>query len=256
MWNANITSLNFTGFLAPTWPNGSVMAGYDPLSCGACEWDSISYEGVPWEYSFSIPHDISTLITLMAGPETFESRLDTMFTPQLSSSDVGGNGIGSMIFNPGNEPSFMTPFLYNYVSGRQSKSVMRAKNVVDEFYGNGRSGLPGNDDAGALSSWLVWVMMGLYPVATQPVYLLLSPWFDEFIMSVGNGTLKVTVDRQGGEGVYVQSLRVNGEVWTKSWIEHEVLVRNGGVTIEYVLGEEMVAWDIGDVPPSPGKLGI
>lgn len=45
-WAADVTSLNFTGFLAPTYPNGSYQ-DYDPLSCGACEWSSISYEGVP-----------------------------------------------------------------------------------------------------------------------------------------------------------------------------------------------------------------
>ena len=95
---------------------------------------------------------MAMLIDLMGGPEIFESHLDTMFIPQLSSSTAEGNSAGrSMIFNPGNEPSFMTPFLYNYVKGRQWKSIVRARHSVDEFYSNGRSGLPGNDDAGTLS---------------------------------------------------------------------------------------------------------
>jgi len=87
-WAANITSLNFTGFLAPTLANGSFQA-YDPLSCGDCDWKAISYEGVPWEYSFGFPFDMKTLISLMGGSKTFESRLDTMFIPGLTQSNQG-----------------------------------------------------------------------------------------------------------------------------------------------------------------------
>ncbi|RDW87775.1 alpha-1,2-mannosidase family protein-like protein [Coleophoma crateriformis] len=254
IWHANITSLNFTGFLAPTWANGSVMAGYDPLSCGLCEWDSISYEGVPWEYSFSIPHDMQTLITLMGGANTTEARLDTMFTPQLSASNVGGNSIGSTIFNPGNEPSFMTPFLYNYLGGRQWKSVLRTRQIIDQYYGNSRSGLPGNDDAGALSSWLIWSMLGLYPVVTQPVYLLVAPWFDDISMQIKTGTVQITADRPTAGGVYVQSVVVNGVPWNQSWISHDALIGNGGARIHFVLGEKKAEWDFGALPPSPGHL--
>lgn len=197
---------------------------------------------------------MATLITLMGGPNTTESRLDTMFIPGLSESALGGNSIGTMIFNPGNEPSFMTPFLYNYLGGKQYKSVQRVHEIIDGFYSTGRSGLPGNDDAGALSSWLVWSMMGLYPVVTQPVYLLLSPYFDDISLKLANGTLRITADRQGGQGFYVQSVKVNGGAWNQSWIEHDVLVGNGGASIEFVLGDEQIAWDVGEVPPSPGQL--
>jgi putative alpha-1,2-mannosidase len=191
---------------------------------------------------------------VMGGRDSTETRLDAMFIPGLSKSDANGNSAGTMIYNPGNEPSFMTPFLYNYLPGRQWKSVMRARQIADDYYGNDRSGLPGNDDAGALSSWLVWNWLGLYPVVTQPVYLLLSPRFDDISMRLGNGTLRITAERQGGRGFYVQSVKVNGVQWSKSWVSHEDLVGGGGGLIEFVLGEEPVSWDVGDVPPSPGYI--
>ncbi|KAH1661543.1 hypothetical protein KXX15_001130 [Aspergillus fumigatus] len=51
-------------------------------------------------------------------------------------------------------------------------------------------GVPGNSDAGAMNSWLVWQMLGLYPLASQPVYRSISPWFPELSMTVnGNQTL-------------------------------------------------------------------
>lgn len=213
---------------------------------------------MPWEYSFSIPFDIKTLISKMGGTETFESRLDTMFIPGLTRSNQGGNSAGSTIFNPGNEPSFMTPFLYNYLPQKQHKSVQKSREVVDQYYNNGRSGIPGNDDAGAMSSWLVWNMIGLYPVVTQPVYLILAPRFENISLKLGDdgGILKIKA-RGLDKGPYVQKLRVNGETWTKSWISHQELtgIDGEGAVLEFELGPEMTAWDTGDVPPSPGYLG-
>lgn len=140
-----------------------------------------------------MPHGMVTLIKFMGGPKQFEKRLDTSFVPGLGTQEQGNNGIGSMIYNSGNEPSFVTPFLYNLVRGRQWKSVMRSKAIVDEYYHTGANGIPGNDDAGSMSSWLVWNMLGLYPVVTQPVYLILSPRFDNISIKLGQagGTLRM-----------------------------------------------------------------
>ncbi|KAM0227880.1 hypothetical protein ACHAPO_011169 [Fusarium lateritium] len=257
IWKKDAESYNFTGFLAPLQPNGTVLDGYDPLACGDCNWESISYEGTPWEYSFTAPHDMVTLIKLMGGPKLFEKRLDTSFVPGLGTQEQGNNGIGSMIYNPGNEPSFMTPFLYNFVRGRQWKSVMRSKAIVDEYYHSGASGIPGNDDAGSMSSWLVWSMLGLYPVVTQPVYLILSPRFENISIKLGQagGTLRITA--QGlSDGPYIQSLRVNGKAWNKSWVSHSDLVREDGKEslLEFTMGAKAVEWDSGELPPSPGTL--
>jgi putative alpha-1,2-mannosidase len=108
---------------------------------------------------------METLITFMGGPTTAEDRLDAMFIPGLQDGSVGaGNGAGSAIFNPANEPSFGTPFLYNYFQGRQWKSVKQSREIVNQWYGSGRDGVPGNSDAGALESWLVWNLLGMYPL--------------------------------------------------------------------------------------------
>ncbi|KAI0128676.1 alpha-1,2-mannosidase family protein-like protein [Xylariales sp. AK1849] len=255
-WNSNVTSLNFTGFLAPTYANGSIQE-YDPLTCGACEWTSYSYEGVPWEYSFSFSFDMKTLISLMGGSETFESRLDAMFIPGLAQSDQGGNSAGTTIFNPGNEPSFMTPFLYNYLPQRQYKSVQRSRELVNEYYNNGRSGIPGNDDAGAMSSWLVWNMIGLYPVVTQPVYLILAPQFEDTAIKLGDESGVLRIKANGlNNGHFIQSLKVNGMPWFQSWLSHEDLVGKDGEggLLEFEMGPETTLWDCGDIPPSPGLL--
>ena len=226
----------------------SVLPGYHPLSCGQCEWSAISYEALPWEYSWTVPFDMATLITLLGGPKTAEARLDLMFVPGLKSSSVGSggtNGVGSTLFNPGNEPSFATPFLYHYFpGGRQFKSVLRSRQTVDTYYFPTPQGLPGNSDAGAIDSWLIWNLMGLYPVVTQPVYLILSPRFNDFKLSVGNGKfmhITSTQHHPGDDGYYVQSLKVNGKNWTQNWISHDDLTAGG--TMAFVLGTEQTSWD-------------
>ncbi|KAH8424013.1 uncharacterized protein LDX57_001768 [Aspergillus melleus] len=79
IWNSDVESLGFTGFLAPRFSNGTFNnSGYDPRLCYECGWHSYTYEGVPWEYSFVAPHDMESLIDRMGGPDTFESRLDMM----------------------------------------------------------------------------------------------------------------------------------------------------------------------------------
>lgn len=78
LWNHDIVHAGFIGFLAPKDDQGKWVspATYNPAVCGGCEWDSISYEATPFEYSFVVPHDMQTLIESMGGTSEFERRLD------------------------------------------------------------------------------------------------------------------------------------------------------------------------------------
>ena len=101
-------------------------------------------------------------------------------------------------------------------------------------------------------------MLGMYPVVTQPVYLLGSPWFSDINMTVNvDKTLRITAEGLSRDNYFVQSVKVNGEPWDRNWIEHDApaqrLMIDGG-TIEFVLGSEPVVWEKGDVPPSPGHV--
>lgn len=101
---------------------------------------------------------------------------------------------------------------------------------------NAPNGIPGNSDAGALNSWLLWQMLGLYPVVTQPVYLISSPWFPDLNMTInGNRTLRITATGLGPDSFYVKSVKVNGKVWDKNWIEHKDIMVEGGI-IEFDVG--------------------
>lgn len=50
-----------------------------------------------------------------------------------------------------------------------------------------RKGIPGNDDSGAMSSWLAFHLTGLYPNAGQAYYLLNSPLIKETTFHLSGG---------------------------------------------------------------------
>lgn len=95
-------------------------------------------------------------------------------------------------------------------------------------------------------------MLGLYPVVTQPIYLILAPWFSDITMTIGNKPLRITAEGLSDNSFYVQSLKVNGEPWNRSWLSHSDIASGG--TLEFVLGPNTTTWDTGDIPPSPGHL--
>ncbi|KAL1605326.1 hypothetical protein SLS60_004874 [Paraconiothyrium brasiliense] len=263
LWDPNVPSVNttpiFKGFLTPRSADGTFNSSdYNPATCGVCSWPSITYEGTPFEYSFVIPHDVETLIGLMGDSDGFESRLDYIFLPNTSQTNLGANGVGiTSIMNIGNEPDFATPYLYNYIN-KQWKSVNQSRALGNQYFRNAPFGVPGNSDSGALNSWFIWQMLGMYPIVSQPVYLLGSPWFSDINMTVnGNSTLRITADGLGKETYFVQSVKINGAAWEQNWFGHDSpeqrLMVDGG-TIEFVLGSDPVEWERGDVPPSPGHV--
>lgn len=112
LWDQTTLSTNttpvFAGFLTPRDGNGTFnQTDYNPAKCGACSWQSLTYEGTPFEYSFTIPHDMETLISAMGGQAQFEERLDYIFVPYSSQADLGPNGAGiNTIMNIGYLSSF------------------------------------------------------------------------------------------------------------------------------------------------------
>lgn len=123
-------------------------------------WNTFFYEALSAEYSLSVPHDVAGLIGLCGGDSAFRHRLDVFF-------DQGH-------YNVANEPSFLTPYLYHYI-GRPDLSAARVSSIVRANFSDAPDGLPGNDDSGAMSSWLIWAMLGRYPVAGQAAWLRIPP---------------------------------------------------------------------------------
>ncbi|MCR5313555.1 MAG: GH92 family glycosyl hydrolase, partial [Bacteroidaceae bacterium] len=176
-------------------------------------WDCFFYEASSWEYSFSIPHDIPALIQASGGREAFERRLDTFFAHKY--------------YNVANEPSFLTPCLYHWV-GRPDKSSFRVENIIRDSFNDSESGLPGNDDGGAMSSWLAFHMLGLYPNAGHDYYLVHKPLLKSASISLENGNV---LDIRSCEGNFSRAF-FNGQELKDNRITHGQLMQGGVLEIE------------------------
>ncbi|QGA17823.1 hypothetical protein EYB26_005499 [Talaromyces marneffei] len=246
-WNPRATSLGFSGFVVPR-DASSGFQSIDVLSASGY-WGDACYEASPWAYSFTDVHDAAHMIDLMGGETLFEARLNATFEEGADETS------GSYIFDPTNEPMFTIPYLYNYIN-RPELTVLHARHIAKTYYNTGATGLPGNSDAGAMQTWLIWNMIGLYPVTGQTTFLIHSPWFDHLSIDLSGGkTLNVTStggDNNGDADYFVQKVKVNGQSWERSWLSWEDVFVEGGV-VEFELGSEPVQWARGDVPPSPAS---
>ncbi|APA07096.1 hypothetical protein sscle_02g018660 [Sclerotinia sclerotiorum 1980 UF-70] len=257
-WNHNLTSIGYSGFVVPrTAPNSSTpFVPVNPLLNDGY-WGDPFYEGSSWHYSWGDIHDMDTIIEYMGGDATFYDRLDTMFTVGANPNDPQG-----IIFDGTNEVTFNVPYLYNFINN-QSRSTYQSRKVA-KTYNLSPSGLPGNSDAGAMQTWLIWNILGLYPITATPNFLITSPWFESTTIDLGPSDSapydrkKLTITSTGGDGngdndIYVQSLKVNGVLWDKNWVTWSDVFENGGV-MEFVLGSEPSDWDgDGERVPSPAS---
>lgn len=173
-------------------------------------WDTFFYEATSEEYSLSVPHDVPGLIEACGGGETFRNRLDALF-------DKG-------YYNVANEPSFLTPCLYHWI-GRPDLSSDRIYQIINDNYSDTPNGLPGNDDSGAMSSWLAFHQLGLYPNAGHDYYLLHLPMVKEYTFHLSNGkTLHAIIK---GKGTHFDGVRLNGDPLNDARITHDQLMAGG-----------------------------
>ena len=211
-----------TGFIRPRHRDGSWKTPFDPASR---QGNSNGFtESNAWQMTWFVPQDINGLYELMGGHEKVIKKLDYYFE----------NGL----HNPGNEPAFINPFLYNY-AGAPWKSQSVVRDILKNAYGSGPRGLPGNDDSGALSAWYALAAAGLYPVtpgSTQ--YVLTAPVFEKVI--IDNGAQKqpfvIIAKKVSDENRYIQSAMLNGKMLNNPWIDHADIMKGGELVLE--MGKE------------------
>jgi putative alpha-1,2-mannosidase len=129
--------------------------------------------------------------------------------------------------------------------------------AVNNMFGLGRGGLPGNDDSGGLSSWYVWASLGLFPVAGQSLYLINAPSFAASRIAVGDNELLIETSgfaepAAGGPVLYVQSATFNGETLDRTWLTARELHRGGHLRVH--LGPQPSAWGTTTRPPSASDI--
>ncbi len=142
------------------------------------------------------------------------------------------------------------PLLYNY-TGRPDKSADVVHLLLEKAFSDTRAGIPGNDDSGAMSSWLLFQSLGIFPVAGQDVYLISSPSVPEASLALGNGKRLHIVAKgldPAGLNRYVQSATLNGQNLQTNWFRHAQI--KNGATLVLTMGSAPSKWGTTTLPPS------
>jgi predicted alpha-1,2-mannosidase len=213
-----------SGYIEPRNPDGSFLANFDPTS----ENGFVESDGL--QYSWMVPYDLPGLFAAMGGNKKVIARLDTHFT-QLNA------GPTSRYAFMGNEPEFEVPWEYDFAGAAyRTQDVIRR--IEAGLFLATPDGLPGNDDAGAMSSWYVFATLGLYPEIPAVAGLALSsPLFPEITVHLGSGyTLHIKAQGTSATVRYMQSLKVNGQPYSSAWLPFSAI--HNGTTLQYTLGSE------------------
>ncbi|KQR11749.1 glycoside hydrolase domain-containing protein [Cellulomonas sp. Leaf334] len=224
--------------------------------------DSTYYEGGRWNYSFRLLHDMAARIKLSGGDDAFVAQLDQFFgfdAPPVTQpglrpaiEEMAAGYALNRFEGLNNEPDMEAPWSYHY-AGRPDRTAEVVQAIVQNQFGTGRGGLPGNDDSGGLSSWFVWASLGLFPVAGQNLFLISAPAWRESSIDVGDRNL--TIETTGfveptpdGATQYVQSVHLDGERLDRTWLTGTELHRGGRLHLE--LGPTPSDWGTTVRPPS------
>jgi len=226
-----------TGYMRGKLSDGTFREPYNPSFSLHEEADYV--EGNGWQYTWLVPHDPYGLINLFGGEEAFLKQLDALFLADESLNEGASIDITGMIgqYAHGNEPSHHTLYLYAY-AGQQYKTAEKVREVCREFYTTQPDGLIGNEDCGQMSAWYIFTALGFYPVhPTGGVYVFGSPLCSEAVIHTVNGTdFEIKALNNSEENIYIQSVKLNGKPYTKSWISHEQLMAGG--RLEFTMGPQ------------------
>jgi predicted alpha-1,2-mannosidase len=212
------------GTLRPINQDGSFLTPFDPKDGADFSNAPGFHEGSAWNYTFYVPHDILGLAKLMGGNKKFVDKLQRVF-------DEG-------LYDPANEPDIAYPYLFTYFKGEEWRTQKIVRSLIDKYYGDTPKGIPGNDDCGTMSTWLIFSMIGLYPDCPgSPYYALTTPVFDKVTLHLDKqyypkGDIVIEAPHTTtGQGL-IQKMTLGGRSLNRYRISHDELINGQTLTME------------------------
>ncbi len=230
-----------SGFMRGRGTKGEFHEPFNPFA--STHRDDDYCEGNAWQYTFLTPHDFEGLVECFGSKEALVAKMDSLFVAEAkldganTSPDISGL-IGQ--YAHGNEPSHHIIYFYT-MAGQPAKAADRIRQVFDVMYTDQPDGLSGNEDVGAMSSWYVLSSMGFYQV--EPAggrYVFGSPLAEKAVMNVRDGQFTIIAHNNSATNKYIQSIKLNGQPYTKAWIDFEDIAKGG--ILEYEMGATPACW--------------
>lgn len=229
LWYANLWDKDAGGFMRGRRTDGLWHAPFDPLKV---ETGPQYYEGHAWTWSWYVPHDNQGLINLHGSEAAFVEKLSLAC---------------EKYYEAYNEPCMLQTYLFIH-AGRPDKTQFFTRAALKHF-STAADGLPGNDDSGTTSAWLIWNLLGIYPNAGQDYYYIGSPSFTHSSIQLADGkAFVIAAPAASDENKYITAARLNGRALNRAWLKHEEII--GGGLLELEMTAEASDWGRQEVPPS------
>ena len=226
------------GFFMPKDAKGNWI-DIDPKFDGGMGGRDYYDENNGWTYLWNPQQDILGLQGLMGGRKIFEERLDQLFREDLGRSTYALNarfpdftGIVGQ-YSMGNEPSFHIPYLYNFTDSPW-KAQKKIRMLLNTWFKDNIFGIPGDEDGGGMSAFVVFSAMGFYPITPGiPVYTIGSPLFSKISINLPNGK-KFTIHAPNCNKTnkYIQAATLNGKELKGPWFTHDDLIDGATITLQ------------------------
>lgn len=106
--------------------------------------------------------------------------------------------------------------------------------MLDTWFRNDLMGVPGDEDGGGLTSFVVFSYLGFYPVTPgKDEYAIGSPVFAHSAIHLGNGKVfEIEAKGVSSDNKYIQSAVLNGRPLEKAILSHSDLMAGGKLVLE------------------------
>ncbi len=190
-------------------------------------------EGNSLQYTWLLPYSYPELFEMMGGPSKVIQRLDGHFHDKSGRLRLN-EGLDSQYAFLGNEPESAAPYAYLY-AGASGKTSEILKGMISRWYQNSPDGMPGNDDGGAMGSWVVWAMIGLRPVVSGTEQVALTgPMFDSVVLTMTNGkTLNIRAQKETPSSTVLDKVTFNGTIVLGNQALWSKLAQGGDLEFHY-----------------------
>ncbi|WP_069386211.1 GH92 family glycosyl hydrolase [Cellulosimicrobium cellulans] len=250
LWNPDVElSGGFQGMVNARRPDGSFVTLPELTDVTRSGF----HEGVPWQYQWMVPQDVTGLQEVMGGEDGFVERLDYYFDQPALQAQLGvspeswargGSAYYTTIrYNPGNEPTIMNPWLYGFVGQPWKTNDVLAANL-NRFPDTPGGGV-GNDDLGTLAAWYVMASLGFEPVMPGSGILALNaPKVQSATITTDAGTT-FRIEADGAREKlpsYVAGATLDGAEHTAAWMDVSAVQDGGELVFDLSDTSEGLTW--------------
>src|SRR5690606_23573577 len=99
------------------------------------------------------------------------------------------------------------------------KTQKRIRMLLNSFFTDNIFGIPGDEDGGGMSAFIVLSQIGIFPVTPGiPVYNIGSPAFEKASIKLSDGKeFSVVAHSNSEKNIYIQTAFLNGQPLDKPW---------------------------------------